>query len=198
MRELASGLSDDVRDGLEGLEPHVMAMQAAARRVIQAGEGALPDVAKGREGLAVILDNEAEYLRRMDRVVDLYESEARGRVENLRRISWAVTGLTLAILAAIGLFIVRPAVELIRRQVAELALARDELEDPGPGADPRAGDRHGPAPDARRTVQPRRPDHDDRRDGVGLAHELNQPLGAIANYAEGCLVALERRAAGGR
>jgi signal transduction histidine kinase len=25
----------------------------------------------------------------------------------------------------------------------------------------------------------------------GLAHELNQPLGAIANYAEGCLVALD-------
>ena len=24
----------------------------------------------------------------------------------------------------------------------------------------------------------------------GLAHELNQPLGAIANYAEGCLVEL--------
>ncbi|MHC5543632.1 sensor histidine kinase, partial [Singulisphaera rosea] len=26
---------------------------------------------------------------------------------------------------------------------------------------------------------------------TGLAHELNQPLGAIANYTEGCLVALE-------
>ncbi len=64
----------------------------------------------------------------MDRVVGLYESEARGRIETLSRISWAVTGLTLATLAAIGLFILRPAVGLIRRQVRELGQARDELE----------------------------------------------------------------------
>ena len=128
-----------MREGLEGLEPHFEKMQAAARRVIRAGEGDRPDVATVREGLAVILDNEAEYLRRMDRVVGLYESEARGRVENLRRISWAVTGLTLATLAAIGLFILRPAVELIRRQVDELGQVARRPGRPGPGADPRAG-----------------------------------------------------------
>src|SRR4029077_11863416 len=72
--------------------------------------------------------NEGEYLGRMDRVVGLYESEARGRVESLSRISWAVTCLTLASLAAIGLLILRPAVGLIRRQVSELAAARDDLE----------------------------------------------------------------------
>ena len=38
-------------------------------------------------------------------------------------------GLILAALAAIGLLIVRPASELIRRQVEELRRARDELED---------------------------------------------------------------------
>ena len=188
----AGGVSDDVRDGLEGLEPFFAKMQAAAGRVIRAGESDRPDVATVREGLVVILDNEAEYLRRMDRVVGLYENEARGRVENLRWISWAVTGSTLATLAAIGLFILRPAVGLIRRQVSELGQARDELET-------RVLERTRElelAKQRHRTLL-EQVSHVGRTSAIGemassLAHELKQPLGAIANYAEGCLVELAR------
>ncbi len=152
--------------------------------------GDQPDVATLREGTAIILDNEAEYLRQMDRVVGLYEGEAQRRVENLRRISLAVTGSTLATLAAIGLFILRPAVGLIRRQVAELAQARDELET-------RVQERTREmelAKERHRTLLEQF-SHVGRTSAIGemasgLAHELKQPLGAIANYAEGCLVEL--------
>ena len=110
----------------------------------------------------------------------------------LRRISWAVTGLTLATLAAIGLFILRPAVGLIRRQVAELGQARDELE-----ARVRERTRELELAKERHRTLIEQFSHvgrttRDRRDGSALAHELKQPLGAIANYAEGCLVELER------
>ena len=75
--------SKDVRDGLEGLEPHFVKMEDAARQVIRAGAGNRADLDTIRGQTAVILDNEAEYLRRMDRVVWLYEREARGRIDNL-------------------------------------------------------------------------------------------------------------------
>ena len=179
-----------VHDAVRGLDPYFVEMRDAARRVIRAGSSDRPQVDAVREGLAVILDNEAEYLRRMDQVVGLYESEARGRVAELRRIGWTVTGLILATLAAIGLFILRPAVRLIRRQISELRQARDELD-----ARVRertrelefAGERH------RALVE--QFSHVARTTTIGemasgLAHELNQPLGAIANYAEGCLVEL--------
>ncbi len=183
-------VSAEVREGLEGLEPHFAKMQASARLVILAGEGNPRDVATVREGPAVILDNEAEYLRQMDRVVGLYESEARARVENLRRISVAVTGSTLATLAAIGLFILRPAVGLIRRQVSELGHARDELET---RVQERARELEA-AKERHRTLIEQF-SHVGRTSAIGemasgLAHELKQPLGAIANYAEGCLVEL--------
>jgi len=187
----SSQISKDVRDGLEGLEPYFLKMEAAAVRVIQAGEGKWPDVNTVREELAVILDNEAEYLRWMDQVVGLYEREARGRVDSLRWISWAVTGLTLATLAAIGWFILRPAAGLIRHQVSELRQARDELE-------ARVRERTGEleaATERHRTLLEQF-SHVGRTSTIGemasaLAHELNQPLGAIANYAEGCLIALK-------
>ena len=133
----------------------------------------------------------------MDRVVGLYESEARGRVDNLRRISLAVTGLTLATLAAIGLFILRPAAGLIRRQVSELGQARDELE-----ARVRERTRELEVAKERHRTLIEQFSHVGRTSAIGemasgLAHELNQPLGAIANYAEGCLVELAAHAAGG-
>jgi two-component system sensor kinase FixL len=181
-----------VRDGLQGLEPHFVTMRDAARSMIQAGEGRPPDAAIVRQGLAIILANEAEYLGRMDQVVGIYESEARGRVDNLRRISWTVAGLTLATLAAIGVFILRPAAGLIRRQISELRRARDELEVRVRERTRElelAGERH------RALVE--QFSHVARTTTIGematgLAHELNQPLGAIANYTEGCLVELAR------
>ena len=116
----------------------------------------------------------------------------RGRVETLSRISWAVTGATLASLAAIGLFILRPAVGLIRRQVFELGQAHEELET-------RVQERTRElelAKDRHRTLLEQF-SHAGRTSAIGemassLAHELKQPLGAIANYAEGCLVELGR------
>jgi two-component system, LuxR family, sensor kinase FixL len=179
-----------VRDELKGLDPYYMKIRDAAERVIWAGAGDQPDMAAVRQGLAVILDNEAEYLRRMDQVVGLYESEARDRVADLGRVGWTVTGLILATLAGIGALIFRPAASLIRRQIAELRQARDELE---VRVRERTLELEVAAERQRALIE--QFSHVARTTTIGemasgLAHELNQPLGAIANYAEGCLVEL--------
>ena len=67
-----------VGEDLASVEPSYVKMQAAARRVIRAGEADSPDVTVIPEGLAGILDNEAEYLNRMDRIVGLFERQACG------------------------------------------------------------------------------------------------------------------------
>jgi signal transduction histidine kinase len=179
-----------VRDGLRGIEHHFVEMRDAARRMIQDSQADRPDLAAIREGMAVILRDESEYLRRMDRIVQIYEAEAQSRAVKLRRIGWGLTGLILASLAAIGRFIFRPAAVLIRGQVAESKRSRNELEErvrERTRALEEAGERH------RALVE--QLGHVARITTIGemasgLAHELNQPLGAIANYAEGCLVEL--------
>ena len=77
---------------------------------------------------------------------------------------------------------------LIRRQVAELGLARDELE-----ARVRKRTRELELANVRHRTLLDRFSQVGRKSAIGemassLAHELKQPLGAIANYAEGCQV----------
>ncbi len=182
--------SEALRDALQQLDPYFLKIRAAAQRVIRAGSSDPPDLEIVRDGLVVMLVHEAEYLRRMDQVVGLYESEARGRVVDLRRVGWIVTGLILATLGAIGRFILRPATGLIRSQISELERARDELE-----ARVRERTRELQEAGERHRALVEQFSHVARTTTIGemasgLAHELNQPLGAIANYAEGCLVEL--------
>jgi signal transduction histidine kinase len=183
--------STAVRDDLAALQPHFVAMRDAAQRMISSNPGHPPDATMVQEGLATVLDHEAQYLEGMDRVVGLYEREARGRIDTFRRIGWLLSSSTLAALLAIGLLIFRPAARLIRSQVAELAQRRDELEE-------RVRERTSELEAARerhRTLLEQF-SHVGRTSAIGemasaLAHELKQPLGAIANYAEGCLIALD-------
>jgi two-component system sensor kinase FixL len=185
-------MSESVRQSSRGLEPYFIEIQAAARRAINAAEHDPPDIPALRNAVAVILENESDYLSRMDHVVSLFESEARSRVENLRLVSWALTALALASLAAIGLLILRPAVRLIRRQVSELGHARAELERRVSERTHQlelANERHRALLDQFSQAG--------RTSAIGemassLAHELKQPLGAIANYAQGCQVELAR------
>ncbi|WP_206107933.1 ATP-binding protein [Paludisphaera rhizosphaerae] len=182
---------DDVKAAMKTLRPHFEAVYDAARDLIATLESEPVDVDRRRADLTVILDHEPEYLRLMDALVGLYESEARGRIETVRFVGWVLAGLTLAILVAIGRFVLRPAVDVIRRQIVDLQVARDELED-------RVLERTRELEDAgkRHQVLLERFAHVGRTNAIGemassLAHELNQPLGAIANYAEGCLIALD-------
>jgi signal transduction histidine kinase len=186
-----TGNTASVSAGLSDIEPSFVSIRNAAEHFIQARETESSDTSAADAALAVILNNEAEYLQRMDGVVGLYEREAWGRVDKLRMLSWAVTSLTLGILVARGMLVLDPAPQLIRRQVSELRQARDELE-------VRVQERSREletATERHRTLLEQF-SHVGRTTAIGemasaLAHELNQPLGAIANYAEGCLIELD-------
>jgi signal transduction histidine kinase len=176
-----------IRASLEGLETPFVAMRTAAAQ-LTAGTRDGPSI---RDSIAEILLHEPEYLTQMDQLVGLYEAEARGRLETFRRLGWLFVVLTLAGLLAIWRLILRPVLELISRQVTELADSRDSLEERVRERTLEleiANERH------RKLVE--QFGHVGRISAVGemassLAHELNQPLGAIANYAEGCQRALD-------
>ena len=188
--------SAEARRGFEDLEPFYEKLRGAASSL-------LGDDHRGAS--LAILDAEGQYLTRMDQIVGVYERAAQSHVNRLSAIGWGVTAMILIALAGIGAFVLRPAAALIDRQLAELRASRDDLEarvrertltleqlndDLARVAAQRAR-----AEERQRAVVEQF-SHVARTTAVGemaggLAHEINQPLGAIANYAEGCLVALD-------
>jgi two-component system sensor kinase FixL len=197
-----------IRAEFGGLEPSFRRLQAASSRLIRAYSPPGVDRGAGEVALEEILAEEGAYLGRMDRIVGLYEARARARIDRLLWTGRALTALVFVALIALGLFVLRPAAGIIRRQLADLQRARDELEG-------RVRERTQALEEAnrrlvgeaeRRSLAEARhraalelASHASRASTLGemasgLAHELNQPLGAIANYAEGCLVELGREA----
>lgn len=186
------GQAFELREAFDQLQPYYEKMRDTAARLLHDGDA----------GLGGLLTAETEYLPRMDRIVGLYEHEARAHVNWLSRVGWGATALTWLALAGIGRFVLKPATDLIGRQVAELRGARDaleervrlrtiELEQLNQDLAREVAERV--QAEARQRAAVEQFSHVARTTVVGemasgLAHELNQPLGAIANYAEGCLV----------
>ncbi|MGC1723487.1 MAG: hypothetical protein WA746_31290, partial [Isosphaeraceae bacterium] len=73
--------SPAVREAFDDLEPFFTRMCAAVARLIGNDAHRRPDDAAAHEDLATILENEGEYLARMDRIVGLFEGETRARVD---------------------------------------------------------------------------------------------------------------------
>lgn len=184
---LSGRLSPEARAGFAALMPSFELLRDSATRIEAATDSGLSPSAD----LAALLGAESEFLGRMDALVGLLERESREHVAQLRLILLILTLAAIASALAIGSFALRPAVLLIRRQVDELEhrvrVRTAELE----------------AESLRRIEVERKNQELQERIGraakagalgeqaAELAHELNQPLGAIANYIEGSLLKLE-------
>lgn len=191
--------SETVRAKFAELQPHYDAMRQAAE--------ALSDGRLSRgEAIGVLLAHEHRYLPLMDEVVNLHEAEARAHVRSLQRTGWGLSALLVATLIGVGRFILLPAGRMIERQFVELQKASEQLEG-------RVQQRTAELEQANLALQS---EHRERlaaeeakqslqeayshaarvniigEMAAGLAHELNQPLGAVANYVEGCLVRLDQ------
>lgn len=171
------------------LQPHFDALQAAAQQLVAA-----PDAdASGATALAAIVEHEGPFLMTMERIVALMEDEAAGELRRLRALALAIALTIVGLLVSLGTFVVRPATRAIRDQVdqleARLALRTRELNATLASLRNEIYERH--ESESRNRAIAAQLAHADRVESLGrlaaaLAHELNQPLGAITNYAEAC------------
>ncbi|MFH1035174.1 MAG: diguanylate cyclase [Pseudomonadota bacterium] len=68
------------------------------------------------------------YLKAMDRLVMVYDQDAKRRISDLHRLEWILTLLTLLTLVMVGLFIFRPMARRIRNDMAELSASAEAFE----------------------------------------------------------------------
>jgi diguanylate cyclase (GGDEF)-like protein len=104
---------------LAEMEPARSQVLEAARQMLTRWEADQAD--GGLVELAAAIARWGEvYLGHMDKLVLVYEQEAKQRVIDLLRLEWILTFLTLLALVLVGLFIFRPMAKRIRRDMAQL------------------------------------------------------------------------------
>jgi C4-dicarboxylate-specific signal transduction histidine kinase len=179
------------------LDPHYRAMVAAAEQISETtSDGrALRDVSPA---LASLGEHEVQYLPLMDSIVKIVEERAAQEVSLLRMFALGIAAMVVVLLIGLGWMVVWPATQTIRLQVDELELrvaARTrELADALASLHREVSERE-MAEQANHRLASQLA-HSDRVTTMGhltagLAHELNQPLAAIANYTSACEVLLE-------
>lgn len=171
------------------LQPHFDAMQHAAQQLVSDS-----DSEDSRQAaVTTLLKHEPPFLVTMDHIVQLMEDQAANELQRLRTLALAVALSIVGLLVGLGAFVVRPATRAIREQVdlLETRVAQRTRELEGALASLRHEIVEREQAESRNRSLAAQLAHADRveslgRLAAGLAHELNQPLGAIANYAAAC------------
>ena len=171
------------------LQPHFDMMQRAARNLVRDSEVS----ESGSAAITMLLDHEAPFLTTMERIVQLMEDQAARELRRLRALALSIAVTIIGLLVSLGRFVVRPAVGAIRTQVEQLeglvSMRTQELKATLSSLRQEVHERD--VMESRNRALAVQVAHADRVKSLGclaagLAHELNQPLGAIANYAAAC------------
>jgi two-component system sensor kinase FixL len=199
--DASAGISRRTSPTIEGawkeLDPHFLAMCAIA------GELAAEDFDSSRQSsggrVADLLNHETSFLATMDSIVKLLEREAEREVGWLRRVDFAIGCAVIVLLIGLGAGVVLPATRTIRRQVesleARVAERTRELDTANQSLRHEIVERE--AAEANQQRLAAQLAHAGRVTATGhltagIAHELNQPLCAIANFAAASEVLLAR------
>ena len=163
--------------------------------------------------LSAALAYEPLYLQTMDRIVGLYEAEAQRQVLRLRVVG--ALGAVAVLLMLLGLYyqVLRPATQLVRAQVVRLAASEQNLLTAREELESRVEQRTRELQEANAALADEVSERDRAEQrtlqlqsqlahasrvtslgqlATGIAHEINQPLGAVTNYAETLLLLADR------
>ena len=211
-------VESSIRTAIRRVDPAFEAMRSAASEI--AASGSVIDSSEIKRAVAVILEQEPLYLAGMEQVVAQLEKSAQVRVAWLRGCGLVAMLAVIVLLVAVYFFVLQPAATLIRRQVEQLVVsdtrhrllaemlgeARDKLElrvaertsdlsQANVALEREMAERQ--AAELRMRELSNELAHASRVTALGqlatgLAHEINQPLATVANYAGTLELALEK------
>ncbi len=204
---------DQIESALLALEPKLQAIRLAAGRIAASASPIdAPRDPATQADLDTVLAAEPLYLERMERVVDMLEASSRRQVDFLRWCGVAAMLAVLGLLIGVYFVVLQPALNLIRQQIAKLSESESQhrvtaelLSEARDALETRVIERTGELVEANRALEHEIAEREAAEKrmrelsaglahasrvtalgqlATGLAHEINQPLASITNYAD--------------
>ncbi len=120
--------SDTVQQLYRAIQPEFQALQHGVRHLLTLKNVAEIQTPQAQASLNLLLANENPFLRKVDTIIQLYNSELRTRLQQLQTIELYLYGFTILMVLAIGLLIIRPATARLRQTVAQLVEAESRTK----------------------------------------------------------------------
>ncbi len=204
--ELEPARDPVIVQSLREIDEEIAALTALVHRI-------LAEPATAREAVPELLSIEQRFLPAMDEVVELYERDAQAQIRRLRWTAISGTIVVIALMTGLYWLVLSPAIRMIRQQVGELHRHEQELLAAQNLLEARVTQRTSQLSESlpsleqaaleRAAAEQRARQLQDQLAraarinslgelATGIAHEINQPLGAIANDAETLLILSEQ------
>ncbi|QJD79146.1 sensor histidine kinase [Spirosoma rhododendri] len=120
--------SDTVQQLYRAVQPEFLAFKRGVNQLLALRSMADVKTPQAKAGLTLLQNNEAPLLRKIDGIVQRYNSELRTRLHQLQTIELYLYGFTILMVLAIGLLIIRPATARLRQTIAQLIEAESRTK----------------------------------------------------------------------
>ncbi|HZB13971.1 MAG TPA: ATP-binding protein [Chryseolinea sp.] len=112
--------SEKVMAMFRDLEPYFKNVYNSANHIIEYKKGNLSDTIDLRNTLTTLLDNEAIFLKKMDKIVFQYDAEAREKVSTLSKLEYVLIFISIVVILLEIVFVFRPTTVQVNKTVNQL------------------------------------------------------------------------------
>lgn len=128
--------SNVIRDMFDELNPNFEAIKGASEHIIyEVEKSSFFSIDSFKKEINLVKQNEADFLRQMDRIVNQYDLEAEEKVAWLKRLEAFLMAFTLILLLAEFLFIFWPTAKTVKKSISELIIAEKTAKEMAHNAD---------------------------------------------------------------
>jgi two-component system, NarL family, sensor histidine kinase DegS len=117
---LPGGNSAEIKKMFAEIDPYFKNVYSSAQRIIDYKSGSRSDTVQLNAVIQTLLDNEAIFLEKMDKIVYQFDQEARQKVSMLSKLEYILFAISIIVIGLEILFVFRPTTMQVSRTISQL------------------------------------------------------------------------------
>jgi two-component system, NarL family, sensor histidine kinase DegS len=112
--------SEQIKKMFADVDPYFQNVYVSAQNIIAYKSGVVSDTVQLNSAIRQLLDNEAIFLEKMDKIVFQFDQEARQKVSTLSKLEYILFAISILVIGLEILFVFRPTTLQVSRTITQL------------------------------------------------------------------------------